>query len=318
MASKKKSNKVSKIYPLERSPLFKLSNKRRLESIIGLERYSLNKIREHIDYYTFEIDKRDGEKRPITAPNFHLKRVQKSIHDLLSRIDKPDWLISGSKGKSYIDNAKLHQRNQSKYALTLDIKKFYPRCTRGYVFSFLSNTLEMSDDVAGVMADVLTLKSEIPTGSPASQLLAFFAYKEMFIKLNELALRYDCVFTVYVDDLSFSSQSPFDNYALMNDVESILEKYGHKLKRNKKAYYSKSDGKMFTGVVLDAQSQLKVPNNLQAKIKKDADLLMKPETLTSVERQKLKNRLQGRIMSARNIEPNKFPRLLEAVKVLQV
>ena len=124
----KKANK--KPYPLTSSPLYKLSSKRKLESIIGLDKYALNKITAQIRYSDFTITKKDGKLRPVTAPCPYLKRVQKALYNLLSRIEKPDWLISGSKGKCYIDNAKYHQRNHSQYAVTLDIKNFYPSCTR--------------------------------------------------------------------------------------------------------------------------------------------------------------------------------------------
>ena len=41
-------------------------------------------------------------------------------------------LISGEKGKCYIDNGKSHLN--SNYFLTMDIKKFYDNCFREYVF----------------------------------------------------------------------------------------------------------------------------------------------------------------------------------------
>jgi len=305
-----------KQYSLKTSPLYGLSNKRKLENIIGLKKYSLNKVSKHITYNTFMIAKKDGEERPVTAPNPYLKRIQRSAYNLMSRIEKPDWLMSGSKGKCYIDNAKYHQKNQSKYALTLDIKKFYPNCTRKYVFAFLSDTLKMSNDVAGVLADILTYNLEIPVGSPTSQLLAFFAYEKMFNELNSLAFKHECIFTVYVDDLAFSSQKPFDNKTLINDIAFILGKYGHSMKWQKMKIYSKNEDKLFTGVILDTNNQIKVPNNLHLKITNDRKQLDSLVEMSKVEKEKFKKSFHGRIVSARAIETDMYPELIKAVKAI--
>jgi len=312
------NNSKVRQYPLEKSPLYGLSNKRKLESMIGLDKYSLNKISRHITYNNFTISKKDGGERPVTAPNPYLKRIQRSAYNLMSRIERPDWLISGSKGKCYIDNAKYHQNNQSQYALTLDIKNFYPNCTRKYVFGFLFDIMKMTNDVAGVLADVLTYNFEIPIGSPTSQLLAYFAYEKMFDELNSLAFKHGCVFTVYVDDLAFSSQTPFNNKALINDVAFVLKKYGHSMKRQKKKYYSKEDSKLFTGVVLDTDNQLKVPNNLHLKIKDDRKQLDDIGEMSKAEKDKFKKRFHGRIISARNIDITEYSELVKAAKAISI
>jgi len=313
-----RKNSKFKQYSLEKSPLYNLSNKRKLESVMGLDKYSLNKISKHITYSNFTIAKKDGGERPVTAPNPYLKRIQRSVYNLMSRIEKPDWLISGSKGKCYIDNAKYHQMHKSQYALTLDIKNFYPNCTRKYVFGFLSGTMKMSNDVAGVLSDILTYNFEIPVGSPTSQLLAFFAYEKMFLELNSLAFSHGCIFTVYVDDLAFSSQTPFNVKTLMNDVAFILKKYGHSMKRRKKKYYSKEESKLFTGVILDTDNQLRVPNNLHLKITDDRKQFDGISEMSKAEKDKFKKKFHGRIISARNIDATEYSELVKAAKAIRI
>jgi len=311
------TNKI-KQYPLESSPLYRLSNKRKLEATIGLEKYSLNKTSKHIKYSDFKIPKNDGKKRPVTAPYPYLKRVQRSLHSLLARIEKPAWLISGTKGKCYIDNAKYHQQNQSQYAVTLDIKDFYSNCTRNYVFSFFSRTMKMPNDVAGALADILTYRTSIPVGSPTSQLLAFFAYKDMFEELHSLALSKECIFTVYVDDLAFSSKTRINHRFLINDVAFILGKNGHKLKWKKMKIYSKNESKLFTGVILDAENRLRIPNKLHNKIRKDKERLENVENMEKSERITYMKQFHGRIISARNIEPTHYKELDRAVKSIRL
>ena len=111
-------------YPLNQCALFKCSSKRRLESLLFLKQGSLKNLQSLYQYYEFEINKKhSAEKRNITAPNCDLKQIQKRILHLLSRIERPSWLYSGERGKSYIDNGKAHLN--SKYLLTMDIKSFY-------------------------------------------------------------------------------------------------------------------------------------------------------------------------------------------------
>lgn len=94
-----------KKYDISQCVLYKCNNKRRLESLLFLDKYELNKVSKLIEYYTFFKDKKDGDKREITAPRDYLKKIQKTVLVKLSSIRRPEWLISGEKGKSYIDNS---------------------------------------------------------------------------------------------------------------------------------------------------------------------------------------------------------------------
>lgn len=73
-----------------------------------------------------------GGSRTIEAPCSKMKKWQRRVWDLMARIEKPDWVISATKGKSYKDNASKHRSNG--YVMTMDISSFYPSCVREYVF----------------------------------------------------------------------------------------------------------------------------------------------------------------------------------------
>jgi hypothetical protein len=115
---------------------------------LKIDRYSLRKLSELIQYHDpFYKEKKDGSKRKIIPPTKYLKRVQRRLLSLLSRIEKPEWVVS-TKGKSHIDNGRIHVN--SNYMLTMDIQKFYDNCQREPVYRFFSDRLETSSDVAGV------------------------------------------------------------------------------------------------------------------------------------------------------------------------
>ena len=103
------------------------------------------------------------------------------------------------KEKSYLDNAHYHIGAQ--YVCTTDIRSFYNNCSRDRVYQFLQKLLT-SPDVAKLLSDITTL-NYIPTGSPSSQILAYFAYEEMFINMFNVSQEFNCKMTLYVDDLTF-------------------------------------------------------------------------------------------------------------------
>lgn len=103
----------------------------------------------------------------------------------------------------------------------------------------------------------------MPTGCPTSQIIAYYAYEDMFEEVNCITKQNNCVFTLYVDDMTFSSFLPFDLYKICDTVNSVLRKYGHRLKVSKTKYCSQKDFKLITGVAVTPDNKLKTSNNLQ-------------------------------------------------------
>lgn len=307
-------------YDITQCALYKCRTKKRLEHILCLESGGLRMIDGIIEYHKFEIDKKhSNEKREITAPKKTLKAIQRRILYLLHRVIRPEWLISGEKQKCYIDNGEAHV--DGKYVLTVDIKKFYDNCTREPVYQFFVQELKTSPDVAKILTDIITYNGGIPTGCPTSQIMAFYAYSDMFSEISDLAKQCDCKFTLYVDDMTFSSNEPFSPNQLSQMIDCVLRKYGHKPKYRKVKYYGPSDYKPITGTVVTPGHFLVVPNGLQKTIY-NAFQAVKPligaETCSEEDAKQILS-LKGQIQAARNIEKGKFPevgRLTNQIKVL--
>lgn len=302
---------LPKKYDITQCALYKCRNKRRLEHLLQLEPGGLKRIDEIIGYHSFQIDKKNSsEKRKIMAPDRTLKLVQKRILSLLQRVIRPEWLISGEKGKCYIDNGKAHL--SGRYTLTVDIKKFYDNCTRDSVYQFFAKMLKTSSDVAEVLTNIVTYDSGIPTGCPTSQIIAFYAYYDMFEEIHAVAQHFGCTFTLYVDDMTFSSPSPISPQKLTRAIDIVLRKYGHRPKYPKVKYYSPDDYKLITGTVVTPKQTLVAPNGLQKKIY-DAFQEVKPaldKPVCSTDEATRIASLKGQIQAARNIEAEKFPEIL--------
>ena len=216
--------------------------------------------------------------------------------------------------KSYIDNGKFHLK--SNYALMVDIKKFYDNCKREYVYRFFRDKMLNPPDVAEILTDIVTYEGGIPTGCPTSQLLAYYAYEDMFTKIKQIADDHGCLFSLYVDDMTFSCENLFDADSLKRDVDIVLRRYGHKPKYKKIKYYSKNVPKPITGTIVTKNNTLVTPNKLQEKVYKGfQDIKNLDINDNSEETIKKIAALQGRIQASRNIEENKkFPEIERITK----
>ena len=302
-------------YDISQCALYKCNTRRKLATLLNLDYISLMSIQKIITYHAFETEKKGtDEKRAITAPDKQLKIIQRRVLYLLRYMKRPHWLISSEKGKSYIDNGKAHLNGR--YALTIDIRKFYDNCGREAVYSFFSNKLRTSPDVSKLLTDIVTYNGRIPTGCPTSQIIAYYAYEDMFEEIAKIASAFGCTFTLFVDDMTFSSEGAFDKDKLGSLIDCALRKYGHKPKYKKVRYYPKSASKPVTGTIITPDNRLEIPNNLQEKIYngfQDLKRYMGDATNLSGHEKKI-DVLKGRIQAARNIDSDRFPEIRRIVQ----
>ena len=295
---------TNKGYEINQSPLYKLSSKRKLATILQIEYASLLRAKDWINYTIGEIEKGSGGFRTIYDPCRELKQVQRRIKNLLSRISIPNWVFSGRKGVCHVDNGKYHEH--SVYFVQSDLHAFYDSCSRERVYRLFKDRFKCSSDVSALLSDLTTLTLEdgstvIPTGSPCAQLVAFFAYQDTFNELHNLARNHGCKFSLYVDDLTFSSKIPFSNPAVFKKkLLQIVKRYGHSLSLSKTAYRSADEPKIVTGVAITKEGVSAIPNKLRYKIVQGTAQSCAGDTSTALS-------TLGRISSARMIEPGSFP-----------
>lgn len=295
---------ASRGYAIDQSPIYKLCSKRKLATILQIEYDSLLHANDFINYTVSEIEKASGGFRTIYDPCRELKQVQRRIKNLLSRISIPNWVFSGCKGVCHVDNGKYHEH--SVYFIQSDLHAFYDSCSRERVYRLFKDRFKCSSDVSALLSDLTTLtlkdgSTVIPTGSPCAQLVAFFAYQDMFNELHNLARNHGCKFSLYVDDLTFSSKMSFSNPAVFKKkLLQIVKRYGHSLSLSKSAYRSADETKIVTGVAITKEGVSAIPNKLRYKIVQGTAQSCAGDTSTALS-------TLGRISSARMIEPSSFP-----------
>lgn len=190
-------------------------------------------------YTHFEIPKKSGGKRQITAPTRTLKSLLTYVNVILQTMYQPLPCVMGFTPKrSVADNARSHIGKH--YVFNIDLKDFFPSVAQARVwkklqlppFNFKDNEdtgmkrRVLADIIAGMCCmridgntdsalyqelkerkgnvgkDVLYV---LPQGAPTSPVLTNIICERLDWKLTKLAKHYGVTYTRYADDITFSS-----------------------------------------------------------------------------------------------------------------
>ncbi len=276
-------------YPLDQSPFFKLNNKRKLATLLNSSVKQLNVLLSKKTNYNVFTD----NKRRIEEPKTQMKAIHKRIQILLNRFETPDYLHSSIKGRSYVSNAKSHRSGE--VVRKIDLKRCYPSTTFGHILRFFRDDMKCSLDVATLLTSITTFENHLPTGSPVSPILCFYAHRKLFDCISELASENNIIFTCYVDDLTFSGVDIKGDF--MHKVRRLIRKsdmVGHKEK-----YYRQNKFMEITGVGL-RKGQLLLPNRRQKKIYELWKITMMTDEIDK--KRELLKKLIGSVSEAGQIE----------------
>jgi retron-type reverse transcriptase len=154
--------------------------------------------------------------------------------------------------------------------------------------------MECAEDIAGILTGILTYKGHLPTGSPSSPILSYYAHVDMWEKVDTLAREAGCTLTVYMDDVTLSGVKVPDS--LVWKIKQQIHQSG--LQYHKEKFYA---GKVreVTGVII-CDRQLKLPNRQHKKIYELRQQL--PRGIESEQQNTLLNQLQGCEAQANQIE----------------
>lgn len=231
-------------YPLDQSPLYKLRNRAKLARLIGVPPLVLPALCSGEGRYReFDIEKEGGGVRRIENPSRPLKLAQAKIARLLARIEPSDYLFCPVKGRCYVTNAAAHRGNR--VVQCLDIKKFFPSTPRRRVFWFFHKIMKCESDIAGRLANLACYEGRLPTGSPLSPIMAYFAYYDLWKEIDGFCKARGFVFTVYIDDVTISGHrvSGHDIW----QIKQIIHRFG--LRYHKEKMFVERAAEV-TGVIL--------------------------------------------------------------------
>lgn len=230
-----------------------------LARLLFLTFVELEQFINHPAYRKFCIKKRGGGQRVIYAPAKDLKRVQKRINFFLQSYYlwiKPaevfGFVINPDKHQkrcNIVENARVHIGK--KHLLNLDLCDFFPSITaRRVKESFMSPYFQFSDHLATALALLVTYMGRLPAGAPSSPAVSNFICLEMDSELQALSKSHQWSYSRYADDLSFSSDRPFENTD-MHLISEVIEKHHFSLNPQKARLQGSNRKQTVTGLVVN-------------------------------------------------------------------
>jgi RNA-directed DNA polymerase len=147
--------------------------------------------------------------RLVCKPCYSLKTEQKKLNKHLNKFDLPDSIYGGVSARNNFLNALQHIDN--KYFFKVDLKEFFARINNSQIHHALTNR-GFSWGEARVITRIATFNSALPQGAPTSTTLANFVIAPMVTALEQFCSKNNITFTVFVDDITFSSPKPFKHH----------------------------------------------------------------------------------------------------------
>jgi RNA-directed DNA polymerase len=295
MTAKRKHprSKNSKLPRLEDCYLYAIASPADLAERLGSSVPTLERLAHDARAYNIWTTEKG---RKIQEPKSALQKIHGRVHQLLARVETPNYLHSSVRGRSYITNAREHISFAP--SAKLDLKKFFPSVTRHSLYQFFYHRMHCARDVAGLISRLLTCDGRLATGSRASSILAYYCFKEMFDELHALAIQCGLVLTCYVDDITFTGAGAAQCLA---DARQIIASHG--MRSHKVKSFPRGRPRIVTGVLVTSGG-IRLPNRRHLKIKAQYDAFRRAQT--DRQRLALLRSLISRLHEAAQIDPNSW------------
>jgi RNA-directed DNA polymerase len=241
-----------------------ITTERDLAHLLGVKHsmytYFMYGIKREDQYKIFTINKKSGGKRTITAPVTGLKKIQRSMADILQKIIwiKPS-VYGFTKDRNIVQHAKIHSHR--KYVFSCDIEDFFPSIHFGRIIGLLtSKPYELNSNIAKAIAQMTTFKSILPQGAPTSPIISNMISSHMDSELQNLAKENKCFYSRYADDITFSTNTSFfpeeickkeSEIIIGTKLCKIIEKHGFKLKESKNRLHPRNEMQCVTGLTVN-------------------------------------------------------------------
>ena len=199
-------------------------------------------------YRNFEIPKKSGGTRQISAPYSHsYMHLLRYVGIILQSIYEPSTHAMGFiPNRSIVDNASAHKGMN--YVFNIDLKDFFPTIERARIVARLQvRPFCFIQEIALTIAGLCTMrisngeevdkkyKYVLPQGSPASPVMTNLMCDKLDYCLSGLAKRFGLNYTRYADDITFSSMHNVyqDGSDFRQELERIISTQGYTINPKK-------------------------------------------------------------------------------------
>lgn len=235
-------------------------------------------------YRTFDIPKRSGGLRTITAPYPSLKYIQRWIYDnILKQIPVHGCAHGFIRQRSTLTNVNIHVGQ--KFLLKMDLKDFFPSIPLSWVIQ-LFYSLGYEKQVAFYLASLCCYNEKLAQGAPVSPSISNIVSKHLDRRLYRIAKRFKLNYSRYADDIAFSGENI--NVRFMNYVKAIILDCGFVINPKKIRIYNELGNKILTGISL-ATGKPRLPRDYRRKLEKDLYFIAKYGLNSHISHNKIRN-----------------------------
>ncbi len=224
--------------------------------------YHIYIVPDTVRYIQFDIPKKRGGLRTISAPSTALKIIQRKLNEILLHVYEPKISVhSFLLNRSILSNAKVHIKRRN--ILNIDLEDFFPSVNFGRVRGlFMGIPYKLNPTVATILAQICCFNNQVPQGAPTSPIITNMICAKMDSQLIQLAKVNRCDYTRYVDDITFSTnlrELPSD-LATLNDLgqleigtelDTIITQNGFKINSQKTRLLKKNVRQEVTGITVN-------------------------------------------------------------------
>jgi retron-type reverse transcriptase len=213
-------------------------------------------------YRTFQISKRTGGSRTISAPNDALKRVQRRIlRRLLRKLKAHPSAVGFERGYSIVSNARPHVGQA--VVIKLDLQNFFGTTTATRVREYF-RFIGWDDASSDLLTSLCTDGRALPQGAPTSPRLSNLLNVQLDARIAALAEARDAAYSRYADDITLSfapkpdpAASPQRINDLIHTIRDIVSDYGYSIHMHKKLRIARRhDRQVVTGLVVNDKVNL--------------------------------------------------------------
>lgn len=225
-------------------------------------------------YVRFQVPKKSGGVRLISAPMPRLKAVQHWIlYNILEKVAAHDSAHGFRAGRSIVTNARPHVGAET--IINLDLKDFFPTITyrrvkglfRSFGYSEAAATIlgllctePTTEEVEldGQKYFVATGARHLPQGAPTSPAITNALCRRLDRRLLKMADDLGFTYTRYADDLTFSASGENLRHlsSVLARVKAIVEHEGFTVHPEKTRVLRRSRQQEVTGLVVNSKANV--------------------------------------------------------------